>query len=945
MKRSVLLIVLIFVSVLLCACTPFGGEVTTDAITTKAPETSMTLPDTTTASPETTAPETEAVTDEETTAEQAPETTEPPSVLEVKVYVYDALGKACEHIVTSTTLPSAVLESVDLAVGDGVRTELVGWEYSITKDGERKPYDTSEPPFISYEGMHIYPVIEYSYRVRFLAGEGRFAEGAVTEFFVKSGEEVRASGLLKAMPAKESNEAADYEFLGFSFDGGEISADTVFTVDQPITFTARYLEKDAIYKVIVRTEHGKLPNGGKTAELTGTLADAEKFITEYKSYNYSDVRIGASLYKHSDFTLKKNGKNWTLDLVWERISVGFTLVLDYGDGQQAVMSEIPENDKIVLPVLERREDAERYYDFVGWRDARGHLYNGGFELTVTENMTFTAEFAAGAKKIYSIVFDTEIGVFPNGSPVIVIEGCYGDPLTPPLPPRASELTFGEVVYEFIGWDGDIPAVITENLSFTAQYKTEKTVYYLNFYIDGDMYLSVPHYAGTELTLPEAPPAVVGKVFSGWNDMPAVMPEADLNLFAVTRDPEVVYMLDGERISSFPTKFGALVTLAEPVHKYGHTVSGWSTSYIGRLEGNSFTMPAYDVVFSATSVPNRHNVRYVIDGVEVYCDGVYYGDIYTVRGIEVRIGHSFLGWSCSELPQSEAGGIISIPDNDIVFIGSFKKSEYKVNYYIDGELLYSDTYFYGDIVALRPDEEQQGCVFAWHTAGADLLHGAFEMPAADIDIYGIFSSGDNSIHFMIDGEDYGSIRVNAGEKVDITYMPTRQGYVFSGWSCDEIDIEDGVFSMPEGDIILRGSFIPNAHDIIFIDVETEEVLNMSHLDYGSSFYLGDSIFCEAGRVSGGWVLLSGDALFDGGGYIMPDSDVIFGIVWEECLTVEVEEGYHLPYYALVGDEYYGCRYDEELKTVYISDSAIKVSGASEGVTVVYEYHQGEQNGAF
>jgi len=150
----------------------------------------------------------------------------------------------------------------------------------------------------------------------------------------------------------------------------------------------------------------------------------------------------------------------------------------------------------------------------------------------------------------------------------------------------------------------------------------------------------------------------------------------------------------------------------------------------------------------------------------------------------------------------------------------------------------------------------------------------------------------------------------------------------------------VFEMPEGDIVLRGSFIPNAHDIIFVDILTEEVINTSHLDYGSRFSLGDSIFCTAGRVSEGWVLLSGDVLPSGDGYVMPDSDVIFGIIWAECLTVEVEEGYHVPYYALGVDEYSGCRYSEELKTVYISDFTVKVNGESEGVTVVYEYNSGE-----
>ena len=933
MKRSVLLIILILVAVLLCACTPIGGEVTTDTVTTQSPETSPTPP-------ETTSPETEAVTTEDVTTEQPSETTSPPAPMAVKVYVYDALGKAHEHTVTSTKLPSAALEAVDMTVSEDVRAKLLGWEYSITEDGERKAYDTSAPPFITYEGMHIYPVLEYSYRVKFLAGEGRFADGVTTEFFVKSGESVSASALLGSMPAKAESEAFIYEFSGFSQDGGEISADTAITVDRAMMFTAVYTEKDAEFKVVVRTEYGELPSGGKTAEFKGNLSEAEKFISQFENGTYNDVRIGALLYKYIGTTLKKNGRSWTLNVNWDRISVGFTLVLDYGDGQQAVMSEIPENDKVTLPELERREDKVRYYDFVGWRDDRGHLYNGGYELTVNDNMTFAAEFISGSKKVYSIVFDTEIGEFANGSPVIVLEGYYGDPLVPPVPPEAEQLTFGEVVYEFIGWDGEVPATIEDNLSFTALYKTEKEVYYLNFFIDGELYLTVPHYASSPITLPTIPVIDEGKIFSGWPEIPALMPESNFNVYASTRDPEVIYVLDGERVSAFPTKYGSLVTLAAPANKHGYTVSGWTTAHIAGFDGKSFVMPDYDVVFEAMSVPNRHTVRYVIDGAEIYCDSVSYGDIYTIRGIEVKLGYVFSGWSCTETPQSDPSGIISIPDSDIVFIGSFVKSEYRVNYYIDGELAYFDSYFYGDTVTLRPDEEQQGCIFSWYSAGVDITPGMFMMPAVDIDIYGIFSSGDNRVYFMIDGEDYGSILVNAGEKVDLSYIPTKQGYIFSGWGCDETDVSSGVFTMPEGDIVLRGSFIPNVHEIVFIDIGTEEIINTSYLDYGSRFSLGDSIFCVAGRISDGWVLLDGDAVTDGDGYVMPDSDVVFGIVWEECLTVEVEEGYNVPYYALQSEEYYGCRYDSENMTLYINDPEIKVHGENDSVTVIYDYTLGE-----
>lgn len=929
LKKLTRLIILILVCVLLGSCTPQGGEVTTDQSASPTPETSVITPDTTVS-------ETEEITTEDITAEETPAVTEPPSVFEAKVYVYNALGVAEEFIIKTPSLPSAALESVDLNIGENIRAELLGWEYSTAKDGSRMPYDTNDPPHVTFEGMHIYPILEYSYRVRFLAGGGRFPEGTRTEFFIKAGERARADALLAAMPERDGDEATVYVFSGFSSDTGDVAADGEFTVDRAIDLTAVYLERDAIYKVSIRTEYGELPGGGKKADFEGNLAECEQFVAKYRDHGYPDIRIGGLLYKYSGMTVKKNGGKWNADLKWDCVSVGYTVVFDYGEGQQAVNSGIAEKQLIILPTVPRREDDLRYYDFVGWRDSRGHLYNGGYELTVTEDMTFSAEFADGEKKIYSIVFDTEIGNFSNGSPVVVVEGCYGDPLTPPAPPSADELTFGDVVYEFTGWSAELPAVIERDLNFTAMYKTEKTVYFLNFYVDGELYLSVPYYVGSKLTEPNAPEGIEGKVFSGWTDMPLVMPESDLDLFATTRDPEIVYVLDCEIVSSFPAKCGTLVTLAEPAHKYGHTVSGWYTADIERFDGNSFTMPAHDVVFDATSAPNRHTVRYLLCGTEVYCDHVLYGDIYTLRGIEVKLGHKFSGWAYADMPHIYPDGIISIPDSDIVLIGNFAKSEYKINYYIDGELVYSDSYFYGDKVTVRPVEEQPGCVFAWHSAGADISLGSFMMPAGNVDVYGMFSSGDNAILFSIDGEYCGSISVNAGEKIDLGYLPTKQGFVFSGWSCDEVDVESGVFIMPEGDIVLRGSFIPNVHDIIFIDIATEEVFNTSHLDYGSRFSIGDSIFCTAGRISEGWVLLDGHALPEGDGYVMPDSDVVFGIVWNECLTVEVEEGYHVPYYALITDEFEGCRYNEETKTVYVSDPAIKVNGASEGISVVYEY---------
>lgn len=920
-----LLLGLICFGALFSSCTHGGGEVTTDVLTEPTPETSVVID-------ETTATETDEATGEATT-ETPPETTAPPSVFEAKVYVYDALGNAKEYIIKSTTLPSSALEAIDLTVGEDRTAKLIGWEYSVEKDGKRSPYDTKEPPLVTFEGMHIYPVIEYSYRVRFFAGEGAFSDGASTEFYITDGENIKISELLKAMPTRADDYEYTYTLLGFMLDSKQISAADTVKVTAPLDFTAVYGKEELIYTVSLSTEFGELIGGGKEKTVTCNYLDAKKLIESYNSYTSEDVYLHDAMHEFTGISVAKEGREWKVVLNWKHIDIRFTVTFDYGEGQTAIISQISAGGKVIIPTGERLADKEKYYDFVGWRDSAGQLYNGGYELTVNESMTLFAEYAPGERRVYTVTFDTEVGNFEDGSPILVLTGYYGDPI---VPPTLTDVTFGEVGYKFTGWNAEIPATFGEDMAFTAVYVTEKPVYFINYYVDGDLYLTEHHYAGTPLTLPESPETAEGYIFCGWDGVPEMMPEVDLDIYSETRLPKVVYILDGEEVSSQSVKAGTVITLAAPAQKQGYTVSGWSTESIGELTDGGFIMPACDVIFKAFSSPNKHTVKYILDGIEIYSDCVNFGELYTVRGIEVRLGYDFSGWQIQNHDIEFPGGVFTVPDEDVVFFAESRKCSYKVNYFLEDELLYSDEYFFGDTVLLRPNEEQTGCTFAWSSAGVDITSGIFIMPAGDVDIYGAFSAGDNTMIFMIDGKEYGRIGAVSGQTVDLGMMPTKYGHTFSGWTCDEIDVSEGVFKMPEGDIVLRGSFVPNAHDIFFIDIASDVIINTSHLDYSARFSLVDRIYTAPGKVSDGWILLAGHALLDGDEYIMPDCDVIFGIVWENCLTLEIDEEYYIPYFALLTEEYGGLRYDEATRTVYISEPSIKAHGESKDVTVVYEY---------
>lgn len=939
-----LFICLMFILSLLSACTQGGGEVTTEG--TAGPSVDATEQTTETATPETTLPPDETTAPESTETESTteavtPETTVTPEIYEAYAYFYLPDGNVEKVTVKpDTVLPSAVFESVELPTdGNGVKVEHKGWEYSFTESGERKAYDLAAPPAVPLEGMHIYPVLEYSYLITFGAGAGAFPEGTVTEFYVKAGDNVDPAVMLAKTPVREGSGDTVYTFLGYSLDGEKVAAFPI-KASSPLTFTSLYSESTLEYTLLIHTEHGDLIGGGKTDYRKGSRAEIETIVARYESYRPDNVPHGDELYRFKGLLISREGREWTLELVWEHVSLRHTVTLDRADGNPPESIAAIVGDKLTLPAEEDREDEIRYYRFAGWRDSNGQLYNGGYELTVTEDATFTAEFVHGERKIYTVIFDTEIGLFENGAPAVILTGYYGDPLTPPLPPAESELTFGEVVYRFAGWGAEVPATFCANAEYTAVYTTDQQVYYLDYYINGELYLRIPHFEGTALEPLARPDSTLGKIFSGWQNLPETMPAEDVRLDATLKDAEVIYMLDGEIIHRSSAAVGSLVTIASPAVKQGHTVSGWTTTDIAITDGSSFIMPEADVCFNAVSTPNTYTVTYIIDGNVIYTDSVIFGEIYTVRGIEVRAGYEFSGWQSDSVVLEESG-IIVISDKDIVFVASFKPITYSVNYYIDGELVYKEDYSYGDTVILRPDEVLEGCTFKWSSAGADISSGSFEMPACDVDIYGAFSAGDNKIVFIVDGVTYGEIGVSAGQLVDLSLYPTKMGYTFTGWSCDALDVSEGTFIMPEGDIILRGSFVPNAHDVIFFDMSTGEVISVSNLDYGSSFSLGDRVYCTEGKVSTGWVLLSGDVIRDGDEYIMPDSEVVFGIVWETCLTLEIEEDYWVPYYDHLEYECEKCRFDESTGTLYISDPSVRTAGESEGITVVYEY---ENNGA-
>lgn len=121
-------------------------------------------------------------------------------------------------------------------------------------------------------------------------------------------------------------------------------------------------------------------------------------------------------------------------------------------------------------------------------------------------------------------------------------------------------------------------------------------YQLIYLIDGATYKTCEYYEGDPIT-PEAEPTKEGYTFSGWSEIPEVMPAHDVTVtgsFTINKY-NLTYIVDGEVYRSYKIKYGStIIPEAEPV-KEGYTFSGWSEI--------PEEMPAHDVTVTGTFIIN------------------------------------------------------------------------------------------------------------------------------------------------------------------------------------------------------------------------------------------------------------------------------------------------------------------------------------------------------
>ena len=117
-------------------------------------------------------------------------------------------------------------------------------------------------------------------------------------------------------------------------------------------------------------------------------------------------------------------------------------------------------------------------------------------------------------------------------------------------------------------------------------------YTLKYVVDGVTYQTYQIQEGATI-VPEAMPTKEGYTFSGWSEIPKIMPSMDVTVTGsfIVNKYKLTYQVDGVEYKSYDVEYGATITPEAYPTKDGYTFSGWSEI--------PKTMPAKDVTVVGT----------------------------------------------------------------------------------------------------------------------------------------------------------------------------------------------------------------------------------------------------------------------------------------------------------------------------------------------------------
>ncbi len=492
----------------------------------------------------------------------------------------------------------------------------------------------------------------------------------------------------------------------------------------------------------------------------------------------------------------------------------YDATFDAGDGvfestgeTTSTTEDVPFEETLYAPDEAPVKDG---YEFGGWEDADGNVYNPGDEIGPmgAEDAGFEAIWNAvdSAYTVEHYYMDAN-GTYDNAEVVSENLAAETDSTVTATQKDKDNFTFDAAA-------STVEGVVTADdaLVLKLYYVREKntvTIYDEN----GNVLDTEEVYFDAPLAVDE--PTKEGYTFAGWTDaegnpvtVPATMPgdkldiyeSWTLNSYDVTFDANTGAWTDGDTTKTVATEYAAAIVAPEAPEKAGHTFKGW---FDAKENGNSVdtytSMPALEegetLTFYARWEANKND--YTIEIYEMNPDGTMPTEPTSMVINNALVGETVeanvtvpAGFTLDEA-NSVLTGVVPA-DEELVLKVVLVRAPHKFTAIVDGvAIVDSVEYYFDQTVAQVATPTKDGYTFAgWSTTEGsttvDTVYPA-RMPNNDVTIYGVWST--NSYNAIFDagegafdnGKSEETVSVEFGNDITApTEEPEREGYEFGGW---------------------------------------------------------------------------------------------------------------------------------------------------------------------
>ena len=566
-------------------------------------------------------------------------------------------------------------------------------------------------------------------------------------------------------------------------------------------------------------------------------------ISPDKGYRIKSVKVNSedvtSSVTNNSYTLSNIKANTTVEVEFEAIPIPtYTLsVKASGNGSATYNGTTAKNNTQTFTLNEGTSATITFAPDNGYRiksvkvnsvDVTSSVSNNSYTVSnIKANTTVEVEFEAIPIPTYTL----SVKAIGNGSATYNGTTAKNNTQTFTLNEGTSAtITFapdnGHRIKNVKVNNADVTSSVSNNSYTVSNIKSNTTVevefeaipinsYTLKYVVDGVTYRTYQIQEGATIT-PEAYPTKDGYTFSGWSEIPQIMPSMDVTVTGsfIVNKYKLTYQVDGVEYKSYDVEYGATITPEAFPTKDGYTFSGWSEI--------PKTMPAKDVTVVGTFTKDEPIIKtYTLtitasgNGSATFNNTTSKNDSKTFtqnEGTSATIAFTpDNGYRIKSVKVNSVDVTSSVSNNSYT-VSNIKSNttvevefeaipinSYTLKYVVDGVTY--QTYQIQEGATITPEAmpTKEGYTFSGWSEIPQI------MPSMDVTVTGSFIVNKYKLTYQVDGVEYKSYDVEYGAMITPETFPTKDGYTFSGWS--EIPK-----TMPAKDITVVGTFTKDEPDI-------------------------------------------------------------------------------------------------------------------------------------